>query len=398
MKQFTKITATLILILLMFPPQSKAQTGTTENRYNPITTAVPFLTITPDSRHGAMGDVGAATSADANAQYWNPSKLAFTDEQFGLSLSFTPWLRQLVSDVNLAYLSGYLKLNSQQTIGASLRYFSMGEILLTDQNGTSLASVKPSEFALDVSYARKLSENFSGSVALRYIRSDLSGGVGTTSYVPGNAFASDVSFFYNKDISKDDNRKIFAAGINISNIGSRISYDNGSHKEYLPANLKLGSSFTTELNKFNSFTFALDFNKLLVPTPQLGTGVYDNGKPSISAIFSSLGDAPGGMKEELQEINYSAGVEYWYNSKFALRTGYFNENQYKGNRKFFSTGVGVKMSICTIDFAYLIPVNQNNPLANTIRFTLNFNLGSFAAREKTPEPAAPAESVKTETK
>ena len=388
MKQFTKITATLILILLMFPPQSKAQTGTTENRYNPSTTAVPFLTITPDSRHGAMGDVGAATSADANAQYWNPSKLAFTDEQFGLSLSFTPWLRQLVSDVNLAYLSGYWKLNSQQTIGASLRYFSMGEILLTDLNGTSLASVKPSEFALDVSYARKLSENFSGSVALRYIRSDLSGGIGTTAYVPGNAFASDVSFFYSRDLSKDDNRKIFAAGINISNIGSRISYDNGSHKEYLPANLKLGSSFTTELNKFNSFTFALDFNKLLVPTPQLGTGANDSGKPSISAIFSSLGDAPGGMKEELQEINYSAGIEYWYNSKFALRTGYFNENQYKGNRKFFSTGVGVKMSICTIDFAYLIPVNQNNPLANTIRFTLNFNLGSFAAKTEKAEPQA----------
>ena len=393
MRQFTKITVTLILMLVMFPPETKAQTGSTENRYNPITTAVPFLTITPDSRHGAMGDVGAATSADANAQYWNPSKLAFTDEQFGLSLSFTPWLRQLVSDVNLAYLSGYWKLNSQQTIGASLRYFSMGEILLTDLNGTSLASVKPSEFALDVSYARKLSENFSGSVALRYIRSDLSGGVGTTSYVPGNAFASDVSFFYNRDLSKDDNRKIFAAGINISNIGSRISYDNGSHKEYLPANLKLGSSFTTELNKFNSFTFAVDFNKLLVPTPQLGTGANESSSSSISAMFSSLSDAPGGMKEELQEINYSAGVEYWYNSKFALRTGYFNENQYKGNRKFFSTGVGVKMSICTIDFAYLIPVNQNNPLANTIRFTLNFNLGSFAAREKTPEPAAPAPSA-----
>ena len=389
MRQFTKITATLILMLVMFPPETKAQTGSTENRYNPITTAVPFLTITPDSRHGAMGDVGAATSADANAQYWNPSKLAFTDEQFGLSLSFTPWLRQLVSDVNLAYLSGYWKLNSQQTIGASLRYFSMGEILLTDLNGTSLASVKPSEFALDVSYARKLSENFSGSVALRYIRSDLSGGIGTTAYVPGNAFASDVSFFYNRDLSTDDNKKIFGAGINISNIGSRISYDNGSHKEYLPANLKLGTSFTTELNKFNSFTFALDFNKLLVPTPHLGTGANESSSSSISAMFSSLSDAPGGMKEELQEINYSAGIEYWYNSKFALRTGYFNENQYKGNRKFFSTGVGVKMSICTIDFAYLIPVNQNNPLANTIRFTLNFNLGSFAAKEKTPEPAAP---------
>ena len=393
MNKITKISAAAILILLMLRPDVKAQSGSTETRYNPITTAVPFLTITPDSRHGAMGDVGAASSADANAQYWNPSKLAFTQDKFGLSLSFTPWLRQLVNDVNLAYLSGYWKLSPQQTIGASLRYFSMGEIQLTDQNGTNLASVKPNEFALDVSYSRKLSEYLSGGVALRYIRSDLSGGIGTTSYVPGNAFASDVSFFYNKDISKDDNRKIFAAGINISNIGSRISYDNGSHKEYLPANLKLGTSFTTELNKFNSFTFAVDFNKLLVPTPQLGKGANESSSSSISAIFSSLSDAPGGIKEELQEINYSAGIEYWYNSKFALRTGYFNENQYKGNRKFFSTGVGVKMSICTIDFAYLIPVNQNNPLANTIRFTLNFNLGSFAARtEKAAPPAVPQTS------
>ena len=396
MNKTTKLSAAAILLLTLLVSEAWAQS--TETRYNPITTAVPFLTITPDSRHGAMGDVGAATPADANAQYWNPSKLAFTQDKFGLSLSFTPWLRQLVNDVNLAYLSGYWKLSPQQTIGASLRYFSMGEIQLTDQNGTNLASVKPNEFALDVSYSRKLSEYLSGGVALRYIRSDLSGGIGNTSYVPGNAFASDVSFFYNRDVSKDEQRKIFGAGINISNIGSRISYDNGSTKEYLPANLKLGASYTRDLGTFNALTFALDLNKLLVPTPQLGTGVYDSGKPSISAIFSSLGDAPGGMKEELQEINYSLGAEYWYKHKFAVRAGYFNENQYKGNRKFFSTGLGLKMSVCTIDFAYLIPVNQNNPLANTIRFTLNFNLGSLGVKAEKAEPAAPVESVKTETK
>ena len=392
MRRILKISAAAALVLLMLPRVASAQTGSTEIRYNPITTAVPFLTITPDSRHGAMGDVGAATSPDANAQYWNPSKLAFTDEKFGLSLSFTPWLRQLVSDVNLAYLSGYMKLNAQQTIGASLRYFSMGEIMLTDQNGTSLANVKPNEFALDVSYSRKLSEYFSGSVALRYIHSDLSGGIGTT-YVPGNAFASDVSFFYNRDMSKTDNKKILAWGINLSNIGSRISYDNGSNKEYLPANLKLGGTFTTEFSSSNSLAFSLDLNKLMVPTPQL-TGSGDAGKPAISSIFSSFGDAPGGMKEELQEINYSLGAEYWYDRKFAVRTGYFNENQYKGNRKFFSTGLGVKMNVCTIDFAYLIPVNQNNPLANTVRFTLHFNLGSAGAKAEKVEPqevpAAPA--------
>lgn len=389
MRQITGLASAVLLLFCLLSTQAWAQTGSTETRYNPITTAVPFLTITPDSRHGAMGDVGVATSPDANAQYWNPSKLAFIDEKFGLSLSFTPWLRQLVNDVNLAYLAGYMRLNSIQTIGASLRYFSMGEIQLTDQNGTNLAAVKPNEFAIDFSYSRKLSDYFSGSVALRYIRSDLSGGIGTNTFVPGNAFASDVSFFYNKDISKGDLKKMLAWGINLSNIGSRISYDNGSNKEYLPANFKLGGTFTTELNSFNSFAFSLDLNKLMVPTPRL-TSSGDAGKPVISSIFSSFGDAPGGMKEELQEINYSAGVEYWYDRKFAIRTGYFNENQYKGNRKFFSTGLGIKMSICSIDFAYLIPVNQNNPLANTVRFTLHFNLGAQAPKEKVEPQAAPA--------
>ncbi len=372
-----------------------AQTASTETNYNPITTAVPFLTITPDSRHGAMGDVGVATSPDANAQYWNPSKLAFTEDKFGLSLSFTPWLRQLVNDVNLAYLAGYVKLNSMQSIGASLRYFSMGEIQLTDQNGTNLANVRPNEFALDLSYSRKLSDYFSGAVALRYIRSDLSGGIGSNTYVPGNAFASDVSFFYNKNISKNENKKIIAVGINLSNIGSRISYDNGSNKEYLPANLKLGGTFTTELNSFNSFAFSLDFNKLMVPTPQLGGVSNDAGKPVISSIFSSFTDAPGGFKEEMQEINYALGVEYWYDNKFAIRSGYFNENQYKGNRKFFSTGLGVKMNICSIDFAYLIPVHQNNPLANTVRFTLHFNIGNAQQKVKEEPIVAPAVPEKT---
>jgi hypothetical protein len=343
-----------------------------------------------------MGDVGVATSPDANAQYWNPSKLAFSDDNIGFSLSFTPWLRQLVSDVNLAYVAGYLRLKSSQTIGASLRYFSMGEIQLTDQNGTDLATIKPNEFALDFSYSRKLSDYFSGGVALRYIRSDLSGGIGMNTYVPGNAFSSDVSFFYNRDISKDDNKKMLSAGINFSNIGSRISYDNGSTKEYLPANLKLGGSYSLELNSFNSFAFSLDFNKLMVPTPQIGTGANNSSKPVINSIFSSFGDAPGGLKEELQEINYSLGAEYWYDKKFAIRSGYFDENQYKGNRKFFSTGLGIKMNIASIDFAYLIPINQNSPLANTVRFTLHFNLGSAAQKVKAEPQAAPAEKTGNE--
>lgn len=388
MNQYLKSRVIPIAFCLLLGLCANAQvTSSGENRYNPITTAVPFLTITPDSRHGAMGDAGVATSADANSQYWNPSKFAFVDEQFGFALSFTPWLRQLFNDMNLAYLSGYMKLKGDQTIGASLRYFSIGEIQLTDQNGTNLANVKPNEFAVDFSYSRKLSDVLSGGVALRYIRSDLSGGIGSDVYVPGNAWASDVSFFYNKDISTNDNRKIIAAGINISNIGSKISYDNGSNKEFLPANMKLGATYTTELSPFNAFSFSLDFNKLLVPTPKVETG-NNAGTGVVSAIFSSFGDAPGGFKEELQEINYSAGIEYWYNRKFAVRGGYFNENINKGNRKFFSTGLGVKMNICSIDFAYLIPVNQNNPLANTIRFTLLFDLGHLQPKVKA-EPAAP---------
>ena len=385
----------VLIIVLMQLAGSNGLTAqnSTESIYNPITTAVPFLSITPDSRHGAMGDVGVATSADANAQYWNPSKLAFIDQQFGMAISFTPWLKQLFNDMNLAYLTGYLKLKNNQTLGASLRYFSIGEIQLTDQNGTSLASVKPNEFALDVSYSRKLSENFSGSVALRYIRSDLSGGIGSDMYVPGNAFASDVSFYYHKDLNTENNKKSFAAGINLSNIGSRISYDNGSHKELLPANMKLGATYTTGLNTSNSFAFSLDFNKLMVPTPHPGLAVNDPDKNPISGIFSSFSDAPGGMSEELKEIKVSVGVEYWYSQKFAVRTGYFNESEYKGNRKFFSAGLGVKMNICSVDVAYLIPVNQNNPLANTMRFSLLFDLGKFRKDKAIKEETVPVESV-----
>ncbi|MEI6275642.1 MAG: type IX secretion system outer membrane channel protein PorV [Prolixibacteraceae bacterium] len=386
-------------VLLCQTAYSQSTTTGQEIQYNPITTAVPFLTITPDSRHGAMGDVGVATSADANAQFWNASKLVFAQDSFSISLSYTPWLRQLVNDINLAYLSSYYRLDNYQTIGASLRYFSMGEIMLTDQNGTSLANVSPNEFAFDLSYSRKLSDNFSGGVTLRYIHSDLSGGIGPESYKPGWAVASDVGFYYNKIVGDGSLDNSISAGINISNIGSKISYDDGQNKEFLPANLRLGTTYTKEFNPSNKFSFSLDFNKLLVPTPQMsntGSGssgiiIADNSsnQPVISSIFSSFSDAPGGVKEELQEINISTGIEYWYNRQFAIRGGYFYENQYKGNRKFFSAGLGVKMNICTIDFAYLIPTQQNNPLANTIRFSLIFDLKSFG-RKKSSEASSPA--------
>jgi hypothetical protein len=247
--------------------------------------------------------------------------------------------------MNLACVSGFLKLKREQTIGASLRYFTVGQIQLTDQNNTNIAVVKPNEFALDFSYSRKLSEYLSGGVAFRYIHSNLSGGMGSQMYVPGNAFASDISFYYTKNISTDEKLKSISAGINISNIGSKISYDNGVHKEFLPANLKLGTTYTTELGSTNLFSFSLDINKLLVPTSRPGISNYNSGKTVISGIFSSFGDAPDGFKEEIREVNYSFGIEYWYNHKLALRTGYFNESEYKGNRKFFSAGTGVKIKV-----------------------------------------------------
>lgn len=380
----------LILIIISFSLSVRAQSLQTgqEVRYNPISTAVPFLTITPDSRHGAMGDVGAATSPDANSQYLNPSKYAFVEDKFGFSVSYTPWLRKLTNDINLAYLAGYYRIDNNEVIGSSLRYFSLGNVLITDQNGTSMSNVKPNEFALDFSYSRKLSDYFSGGIALRYIRTDLSGGISQQTYSPGNAFATDVSFFYNKNWKGTDQTKSLAIGINMSNIGSKISYNNGQTKEFLPANIRLGATYTDEIDEMNSLSFSLDLNKLLVPTPSAKLVPDGNGgtivtpdnssnKSVIDALFGSFTDAPGGLKEELQEITLSTGLEYWYNKKFALRTGYFNESQNKGNRKFFTVGAGVKMNFCSVDFSYLMPTRQNNPLANTIRFTILFNADSF---------------------
>ena len=364
-----------------------------EVKYNPISTAVPFLTITPDSRHGAMGDVGVATSPDANSQYLNPSKYAFAEGKFGFSLSYTPWLRQLVNDINLAYMAGYYRIDNNQVIGSSLRFFSMGDITLTGQDQTTIGTVSPSEFAFDVSYSRKLSDRLSGGVAMRYIRSDLSGGIGAETYTAGNAWATDVSFYYfNKWGGTGDSRSI-AAGINFSNIGGKISYDEGQNKEFLPANMRLGTTFTNEIDDFNSFSVSLDFNKLLVPTPKTqitysSTGevvvLPDNtsNQSVISSIFGSFSDAPGGLKEELQEFTISTGAEYWYNKQFALRAGYFYEAQNKGNRKFFTAGVGVKMNVAAIDFSYVIPVQRNNPLANTIRFTVLFDVDSFTKKRE----------------
>jgi hypothetical protein len=410
MRQFIKsgFIPTILLFLLSLNATGQALPTGQEIRYNPISTAVPFLTITPDSRHGGMGDVGAATSPDANSQYLNPSKYAFAEGKCGFSVSYTPWLRELVNDNNLAYLAGFYRIDNNQAIGSSLRYFSMGDITLTGPDRTVLGTVRPSEFALDFSYSRKLSDKLSGGVALRYIRSDITGGIGAENYSAGNAFATDVSFYYFNKWGDEGATKSIAFGINFSNIGSKISYDQGSNKEFLPANMRLGSTFTKELNDFSSLSISLDLNKLLVPTPSIqqiydtnGNVIilpnYNNNKPVISSIFSSFTDAPGGFKEEMQEVMISTGLEYWYNKKFALRAGYFYENMNKGNRKYFTAGVGVKMKITDIDLSYVIPTQRDNPLSNTVRFTLLFNIDSFLKKreiESAPAIIETAEPVK----
>lgn len=379
-----KLTFLLTVVFLtgLFVHQAEAQKTSTTGA-NTITTGVPFLTIAPDSRGGAMGDAGVATSPDVNSQHWNPAKYAFAESEMGIALSYTPWLRQLVEDINLAYLVGYKKLDDQQTLSASLRYFTLGDITFMSEYGDPTGQQSPNEFAVDFGYTRLLSDNFSGAVALRYIRSDLTGGQmvnGVPSHA-GNAYAADVAFYYQNEMRINRKTSTISAGINISNIGSKISYTEGETKDFIPTNLKLGVAYKTEMDRYNTITFTFDANKLLVPTPDTAdvdiiTGLGSSKSP-IAGIFSSFSDAPGGMKEELREITFSAGAEYWYNKQFALRAGYFYEDATKGNRKFFTAGAGLKMNVFALDFSYLLPVAQNNPLANTLRFTLSFDIDAF---------------------
>jgi len=392
MKKISLLLLTAVLWAGILVPVANAQKSTTSGA-NTITTGVPFLTIAPDSRAGAMGDAGVATSPDVNSQNWNPAKYAFIESEMGVGLSYTPWLRALVQDINLAYLVGFKRLDDRETVSASLRYFTLGNIQFMDQYGEAQGSQNPNEFAVDLGYTRLLSENFSGAVALRYIRSDLTGGQlvnGTESHA-GNSYAADVAFYYQHEIRVNRKMSTLAAGINISNIGSKISYTDGETKDFIPTNLKLGLSYKTELDRYNTFTFAFDANKLLVPTPKKDSSVVDgvivpigfsSTKSPIAGIFSSFTDAPGGMKEELKEITFSVGGEYWYNKQFALRAGYFYEDVTKGNRKYFTAGAGLKMNVFALDFSYLIPVAQNNPLANTLRFTLSFDFDAFKKQKK----------------
>lgn len=370
-----------------------AQDG--KNQFNPIQTGVTSLNIAPDARGAAMGDLGAATEPDAYSQYWNPSKYAFAYSTAAISLSYTPWLRKLVNDIYLANLSGYWKIggSDNQAVSASLRYFSLGEIDMTDDSGVAVNSVNPYELAFDVGYSRKLSESFSMGVALRYIYSDLafSDAYSAEQQTGASAFAADISGFLTTYPIIGRNECQWSWGFNISNIGSKVSYNDGNDPAFLPTNFRLGTTFTFPLAQYNNLALSFDVNKLLVPTrPResdytANDGTFDSegyenaldewrNTSSISGIFKSFSDAPGGFKEELKEINFSVGAEYNYNQQFFVRAGYFYENPDKGNRQYFAFGAGFSLNVVQLDASYMIATAQSSPLDQTLRFSLTFDM------------------------
>lgn len=377
----------LILNVLLLSILSIFQVNSQDaDTYNVIQTVVPFLTIAPDSRAGAMGDAGVATSADLYSMHWNPAKYAFIDGNGGFGMSYSPWLRALVPDINLAYLTGYYRIDSKQVLASSLMYSSLGEIQFTDDYGNYQRNFNPNEFSVDIAYSRLFSEHWSGGVALRFIYSNITGGmtVGTTETKSGTAFAADVSAYYTTPLKLGVKNGSVSGGLNFSNIGSKMSYTDLRDPDFIPMNMRLGGTFSVNLDRYNSLGISVDFNKLLVPTPPVydsdGVTILDGKDPNVSvpvAIFQSFFDAPGGFKEEMQEITQSFGIEYWYNQQFALRAGYFNEAGDKGNKKYFTAGAGFRLSVFSIDFSYLVPVTQNNPLARTLRFSLGFEFDSL---------------------
>jgi len=359
-----------------------------EKEYNPIRTGVPFLMIAPDSRSAGMGDAGVATTPDEASIFWNPAKLGFIENDFGANVSYTPWLRQLVDDISLYYISSHYRIDENQTIGASIRYFSLGDIQFTDESGNELNTFNPNEFAITGSYGRKLGEFFSMGISAKYIHSNLTGSNTTTH--PGNAFAFDLGMFYTKELRVNGQNALMNYGMSFTNIGSTISYSDDI-KNFLPMNLRLGGAFMYEIDEYNSIGATVDFNKLLAPTTTYIKNEDDDfiiaeettDVSVATAIVESFYDAPGinGMspfEEEIKEINTSVGIEYWYDKKLAFRSGFFYEPKEKGNRKYVTVGAGFKLNVFGIDVAYLIPTTANNPLKNTIRFSLLFNFDAIA--------------------
>ena len=387
--RFISIFVLIILANQLAYTQNQLEIDDLTGGLNTITTAVPFLMITPDSRSGSMGDVGAATSPDASSISTNPAKYSFIEDDLGFSISYVPWLRALVPDINLSYISGYKKLNQNDAVAFELRYFSLGDITFTDILGNTLGQFNPNELALGGSYSRKLSDLFSLSLATRYIYSNLTGGqmAGDIQTNAGKSFAADVAGYYTNKIRFLKKDSDLSLGFNISNIGNKISYTNVGERDFIPINLKLGSSININFDDYNSMSYSFDINKLLVPTPPLYNSENeiiagkDPNVSVVSGIFQSFSDAPDGFSEELREINLSFGTEYWYAQQFALRGGYFYEHDTKGGRKFFTFGAGVKYNVFALDFSYLInasrTINGTNPLANTMRFTMIFDIGAL---------------------
>ena len=354
-----------------------------EDMFNPVNTAVTSQTIAPDARAGSMGDVGAATDPDVNSQYWNPAKYPFNISRAGVSINYTPWLRQLVNDIDLAQLVGYYRIGDYSAVSASLRYFSLGEVQLSESENA--LTINPYEMSLDVAYSLMLSEKFSLAAAVRWIYSDLTYDY-TDQTSPASAFAADIACYYQNYINIGARECQLGLGLNISNIGSKITFGGSDRSEFIPTNLRLGASLMIPIDDYNRISFAADANKLLVPTyPQQKEGessadydarvekdYYD--VSSISGIFKSFSDAPGGFSEELKEIQWSLGAEYVYNDKFALRAGYHHESETKGNRKYFTVGAGFKMSVFSLDAGYVIATAKSNPLDQTLRFSLTFDM------------------------
>ena len=369
---------------------------------NTITTAVPFLQIAPDSRASGIGDAGLGLLPDANQLHWNPSNLAFGEDNLQISLSYAPWLRDLVPDMNLAYLAVYGKLNDKQAIGGSLRFFSLGDITFTDENGAVIRNFKPNELAIDFTFAQRLGKNWSGGISARYISSNLTGGtsVGGVESQVGRSFAVDLSMTYaNLKSSLGSKDMDIVAGWTISNIGAKMSYTETSERDFLPTNLRIGSGFNLHLDDYNELSWEFNLNKLLVPTPpnyyndsidSEGNRVIQSGMdPNVGVaqgMIQSFYDAPGGFSEEMKEITISTGFEYWYAHQFAVRVGYFYENPLKGNRQFITLGVGIRYNIFTLDFSYLIATTQRNPLANTLRFTLMFSFEDLGKTKYDDDP------------
>jgi Type IX secretion system protein PorV len=348
-----------------------------DDKFRPITTAVPFLTISPDPRHAGMGDVGVASSPDASSTYWNPAKLTFVESAYGGSFSYTPWLGKITNDMWIAYLNGYYKITREQTVALSMKYFDMGDFFARSNNNVDEGTFHPRDFSFDLTYSRLLTENFSVGLTGRFIHSNLLGQYNGSSIIdakPGNSVAADVGIYYSTEL-KGAKTTTLSLGAVISNIGPKLSNSNASNTNPLPTNLRLGAAYMIDLDPFNSITFLMDFNKLMVPSPQANGTIPD--KSLISGMFSSFTDASGGFSEEMKEVIINAGVEYWYSKTFAGRVGYFSESQLKGNRKYMTIGVGFRKNKFGFDVAYLVPTNKReHPLAETIRFGIMLQVPS----------------------